>query len=499
MTHTTIIGMGRYLYYKQELKASIHPLFLSLFLTLSPLPSIAEIHLPKLGDSAERLLTPNHEILLGESFLRTLRQQLTFVDDPEITAYLRTLGERLVAANGITAPAFDFVVIKDNAINAFAGPGGKIGIHTGLIAHCSNEGELAAVLAHEIAHVTQRHLMRQIERQKQLSLQGAAVTLATLAAASLNTQAAEAAIATSSGLLLQQQLNFTRTHEQEADRIGMELLYSAGYPPQRIPEFFGKLLQQARLQPQQLPEYLRTHPLELSRIADAQNRISRYSPLPSVPGEEFGMIRQRLELLEGPSPQVALRQQQHHFYSQPGMVSGYGLALAQLRAGEPEQALQQLQPLLQRNPDNPTLNLLAAGAEESSGAIEEAVARLQPLHQLFPRNLPLLQRLVGLLDRTDRSQQAVAALNVVLTHLPDNSLLYQLLARSHALLRQPVQSHLAMAQHRYLRGETQQALEQLRQADRQLSSSSENFILAATIDERRRVYLEKEKLERTLK
>ncbi len=465
----------------------------------APLAS-AEIRLPSLGgDSTLSVMTPQQEQLLGEAFMRSLRQQIEIIEQPEINHYIKALGQQLVLQSDDPNGSFEFFVVRDSSINAFAGPAGKIGIHTGLIEKAESEGELAAVLAHEIAHVTQRHLLRRLESQQTQSLQTAATVLATLIAATANSsQAGEAVIATSAGLSLQQQINFTRNNEQEADRIGMQILHSASYSPENMPAFFKKLQQASRYDGDSIPEYLRTHPLSLSRIADAEGRIRHYPPLAKRNSEEFHHIRTLL-LVENFTPPAAAI---HHY--QAGSLHAnnqqtldrqqFGLGVAQLRADDAAQALETLSPLLQRQ-ETPTLLTQVARAEFATGATTSALKRIEEARQLYPHHLGLLQFHASILQQMRSYEPAIQQLQQGISNHPAASSLYQQLATLYTVANHPVEAHLARAHYHYLQGETKLALQQLDYAERAAKQQQSDFILFSTIDERRRHYEEKRSLE----
>lgn len=497
--------MRRYLYYIPPQIASIPRLFCLLLLTqLTSIASLqaAEIRLPFLGgDPTAAILSPEREALLGESFMRSLRKQITIIDDPEINHYIEELGQRLALQSDDPEQSFEFFVVDDPSINAFAGPAGKIGIHSGLIEKARSEGELAAVLAHEIAHVTQRHLMRRLESHQNLSLQNAATVLATIIAASANPQAGQAVAATATGLSLQREINFTRGNEQEADRVGMQILHGAEYAPSHMPSFFKRLQQANRFSGEGIPEYLRTHPLTLSRIADAENRVAQYHASSNHESEDFYRIQQQLKLTHFSHPEAALRHYRQQLKQSIGaseqsrLQYGYGLAL--LQADQPQQALQQLLPLLEQQPDRAMLAIAIARAEIASGNSEQGLRRLAEIGQLYPSDQSITILHADQLLKQGRAAEAVKLLQLRLENAPTSALLYHKLATAHTQANHPPESHLAQAQFDFLRGETKAALRQLDYAERAARQNNGHFILFSTIDARRLRYEEKEVLEKS--
>ena len=221
--------------------------------------STAQVRLPDFGDAAEEELSPAEERVLGEAFMRAVRARLTLVDDPLVEQYVRSLGYRLVASSDRRDLAFTFFVVEDSSLNAFAAPGGFIGVNSGLIAATRSESEFASVLAHEIAHVTQRHIARAIQHGSRSNLPVLAGILAAVIVGTQNVEAGQATAAAVIGSSAQRQINFTRHNEMEADRVGIRMLADAGFDPREMADVFEKLQNAARYS-QRPPEYLSTHP-----------------------------------------------------------------------------------------------------------------------------------------------------------------------------------------------------------------------------------------------
>ncbi len=245
-----------------------------------PLPQqaqeISSIELPDMGDSSGTLMTPEEENEFGEAFFRSLNAQITINQDAEIQQYIQTLGEKLVANSDAPAHPFHFFVVLENDINAFAGPGGYIGVNSGLLIMTEAESELASVMAHEIAHVTQRHLFRAAEAAQRLTIPTMAATLAAILLGSQSPAMGQAAIMAIQAGSVQFQINFTRENEEEADRVGMQALAHAQFDPRSMPTFFERLQQSTRYYGQNIPEFLRTHPVTASRISDTRGRADTY-------------------------------------------------------------------------------------------------------------------------------------------------------------------------------------------------------------------------------
>jgi len=493
-----------YLYYIigwiTSIRAVLYSCLLTYITSTTPL-NAGEIRLPSLGgDYSTSILSPEQAELLGESFMRSLRNQVTFSDEPSVQYYIKSLGEQLAAQSDIPAQDFEFFVIDNPTLNAFAGPDGKIGIHTGLIEKTESEGELAAVLAHEIAHVSQRHLMRQLESQQDLSLPTIATVLATVVAASADPQAGQAVAATATGLSLQRQINFTRSNEQEADRVGMQILYDAGYDPANMPAFFGRLQQANRYSGDNVPEYLSTHPLTLSRISDAESRAAQFPQQQKGNEDEFHRIRQILLIDRFKNAQRAVRhykillQKADTPNIRKYLQFGHGIAL--LKAGQSTEAVKQLLVLLQTNPDNPTLATTIAYAYMEDGNRDAALKIIRDVHLLYPSHLPLTLLHADLLVSSGRSDQAVRLLEQRINTATEVPELYNKLSAAYGSANQPVKSHISQAHYHFLLGETKKAISQLDYAERTARDGRGNFIIFSAIDARRLLYEEKEKSEK---
>ena len=260
-------------------------------------------NLPDIGNSAELLMSPEDERRLGNEFMRQVRAALPLVDDITSNEYIQALGEKLASQIDTRGQKFTFFIVDDPTINAFAGPAGYIGVHTGLILAAKTEGELSSVMAHEIAHVTQRHLFRSIESSQNMSIATVgAIIAAILLGSAAGGEVGEAVLASTMAGAQQQQLSYSRAHEQEADRVGIEMLASAGYNPNDMANFFETLEKQSRFSAHSIPEFLLTHPVTTSRIADTRGRAAAYKYVPRQKASKyepsaFQLLRTRLNVL----------------------------------------------------------------------------------------------------------------------------------------------------------------------------------------------------------
>jgi len=304
-----------------------------LVLLLLAIPRALAEGLPDLGEVAQAGFTPLQERRLGEDIMREIRADRSYYDDAEATDYVNKLGNRLAANSPDARQDFEFFLIRDSQINAFALPGGFVGVNTGLILAAQSESELASVLAHEISHVTQRHIARMIAQQKQSQLFSIATLAAALLLSRASSQAAEAAAAFGTAGAIQGQLNFTRANEQEADRVGLQVLERAGFDPRAMATFFERLQRATRIYETGAPSYLRTHPLTYERIADIQNRTQGavYRQVPD--SLEFQLIRAKLRAqLDAPEDAVAFFEaslNERRFLSEA--ATHYGLASSLMR------------------------------------------------------------------------------------------------------------------------------------------------------------------------
>src|SRR5450631_584742 len=339
-------------------------LVLAAALALAPMGVVPQT-LPELGDPSGADMSFAQERRLGESVVRDLRSQGAYLDDPEVNGYLNELGNRLVTA--IPGAPFDFLffAVNDATINAFALPGGYVGVNTGLILLTQNESELAAVLAHEISHVTQHHIARSVSKQKDAML----ATLAALAAAvvasrsssSNSGQMTQAAIASAQGIAIQMQINFTRQNEQEADRIGFQRLDAAGFDVTGMATLMERLQRSTRFVEGNAPSYLRDHPVTYERIADAQARAHDKAFRQVKDSLDFNMVRALVRSYQGTPREAILFFEDalaEKRYNEP-IAARYGLVAALLRAEDFKRAKVELAILEKSAPPHPMIDAMA--------------------------------------------------------------------------------------------------------------------------------------------
>ena len=366
--------------------------------------------LPDIGTPADTVLTKSDEYQIGRMIVRGLRDQKQVVDDPEFSDYLQHLGSRLAAQGRSDKQSFEYFAVPDRAINAFALPGGFIGVNTGLVLMTHDESELASVLAHETAHVLQRHIARAVQAQGQTSLASTAALLAAIligAAAGADGQAIEGAVAMSQGIAMQRSINFTRSEEAEADRVGIGLLAGAGYNAYAMPEFFETMSRSEGLADASALDLLRTHPVTRERIADARARAAQYQYTVAAESGLYPWMRERLRVVTADADTDPLQYYaglaRRRSLTEP---ERYGEALAQMRDGHATLAVPTLRALLAQHADITALYGSLGQALQADGHQDDALQLFERATQLFPRNVPLTIRYSETLMQAGRAKQA---------------------------------------------------------------------------------------------
>ncbi|MDX8379483.1 MAG: M48 family metalloprotease [Gallionella sp.] len=427
--------------------------------------------LPDLGDISQTVLTPMQERQIGQQSMMQIRASGKFLDDPEINDYLNQLGNRLVQFSSEPALGFEFFAVNDYNVNAFALPGGFIGVNAGLLLITESESELASVLAHEISHVTQHHLARMVAATQGDSLLSLAAMAFAILAARNNPQAAQAAIAGVQAGSIQKRLNFTRTDEKEADRIGFNLLKKAGFNTHAMPEFLLRLQRATRLMDGNAPNYLRTHPITSDRIADIENRVSKQPYRLLHDSLSFQLIHSKL-IATHKTAQDAINYFTDtlttHKHGDP-IAQRYGLVRALLRNNEINRAKKELaillkqaalSPLAQNSPILATLT----GQVKHAANDPETLIFYKNAVQLFPEYRALTDDYVERLLQHHQAKTAVKLLKAQIIRHPTDTTLYDLQARSYHQLNKPLEQHQAQAYSYAWQGNLFAAIEQLRLA-----------------------------------
>jgi predicted Zn-dependent protease len=430
--------------------------------------------LPDLGSSADAMMSTGAEVRLGRAFMRSVRAALSVLDDPILTSYLESLGNELVAADQHANGGFTFFLIDEPVVNAFAGPGGYIGVYAGLILAAETESELAAVIAHEIAHVTQHHLMRGFEDQQKISIPATALLVAAaILGAQVSSDAGMAAIMGIQAAAIQRQINFTRDNENEADRLGIATLAHAGHDPHAMAGFFGRLSRSSRLyedDKNRAPEFLRTHPVNSNRIADALARA-----------DEFG-ARQRPDSLRFQLARANLRERSYaraeqsvaHFREtlregrhRNETAERYGYALALERARDVAGAQAETAKLLAAHPSLAEFIVLDALLDLQQGQTERAVKHLKQASGLYSDSWPLRIAYAEALISSGKPDRALDELMAVERLRPGNAMLYDLLEQAAMKAGNKAATHRFRAEKLYAEGDVEPAIRQLEIALRQ--------------------------------
>jgi predicted Zn-dependent protease len=465
---------------------------LALFPAAQQAVEIDKIELPDMGDSSGALITPAQEQELGAAFFRSLHSQISISQDAEIQQYIDSIGQRLATNSDAPGYPFHFFVVMENQINAFAGPGGYIGVNSALILTTEAESELASVMAHEVAHVTQRHLYRAFEAASRLSLPTAAATLAAILLGTQSPEAAQAALMAIQAGSVQFQIDFTREHEAEADRVGMQTLAGSQYDPRSMPTFFERLQQSTRYYGQDVPEFLRTHPVTASRISDTRGRAETY-PYKQYPDSlGYQLIKAKLRVITATDTTDAVKYFQSRLTQgteEQRTVSRYGMGLAQLHAQKFKEAETIFRQLVQEHPEQAQYTATLARTRLEAKHYPEALDLYQKAVQQFLDNDAVkLEYITSLLKagNPEAARKNLMALNPKIQQQP---MYLQLLAQTYSDLNQPAESHRYLAEYYYMTGQTRNAILQIKLAQK---SKDLNFYLSSILSERLSFFMNEE-------
>ncbi|MDA0236946.1 MAG: M48 family metalloprotease [Proteobacteria bacterium] len=456
--------------------------------------------LPDLGDPSRDDFSPFQEQTIGASIMGNIRSRPAYVSDPEIADYLNHLGYQLVANSDSPATDFYFFVLINQTLNAFALPGGYVGVHSGLILDSDNESMLAGVLAHEIAHVTQRHIARVIAGQSRVRIGSLAAMAAAILAARSNGDVAQAAVMTSAALPIQSQLNFTREHEREADRIGLRILKQAKFDPHQVPLFFKYLQRQSRLYESGIPDYLRTHPINSERIADIEARLAKVSSNQVEDSIALLFVKARLRIYQdGSLKAIELFKEQLNSQDKKARVAGmYGLLCAQIFSNELnvvtlDEARAELDTALSFEPGHPMLLSLEADFERLFGDLERADALYAEALVRYPTRKSLAYGYAELLLSSERFTDLEKLMsNLVWNAEVRDSRYYEYRAKAYAGLKRKMAMHLDYAEGLALKGNLVGAINELLSAQR---ATDGDFFLRTSVVSRLR---ELEEMQRAL-
>jgi predicted Zn-dependent protease len=434
-------------------------------------PAVAQVQnsaqdsLPEMGTAAQAALSLEDENQIGRMVMRNLRESGMVLDDPEVHEYIQSLGLRLSSLAQDGNRDFNFFVVRDPAINAFALPGGFIGIHSGLMLETKNESELAGVLGHEIAHVTQRHIARGIEARSRANLMSTAAVLAAIliGAAGGSSDATMGAITAAQNMAAQAGINFTRENEYEADRIGIGVLAAAGFDPNAMPAFFDTMFRRTQLAPDRVPELLRTHPVTSNRIAESKDRALQYPPVTPKDSLSYSLMKERIRVLL-----VSRSGDPREYYKAIGqneadltLAQVYGRALAQLYGGDAPGAVEAFTRLRQQYPEILAFHTALGQAQLSAGQTREALDTLERARALAPRNVPVTVRYGEALMQAGRPKRAHEVLLDLFNNTPPTQDQIRLTAMAANAAGDVADAYSYMAEYHLMGGDLMLAINQL--------------------------------------
>lgn len=399
---------------------------------------------------------------LEKEFIQQINQSRDIERAPVARQYINHLGKELATAAHLPSPYF--FIVKSSEINAFAGPGGYIGVNTQLILATENESELAAVMAHELAHVRLHHLYRMIEHEKQMRIPMLASLLASAALGIINPALANGALMASLTGFAQDSINFTRANEKEADRIGIDMLIRAGFDPRGMAAFFRKMQQNSRYYyTANIPAILRTHPMDEDRIAEAENRSARLSPKSVADKVDYRLFKEllRTSIVVQPRQLIDYYQRECPRHT-PAYACRYGQALIALNLNEFQKAESQLQSLLDTDKNNLFYQIALAQAQTALKKYPEALARLNDLQANYPENYAALMAYTQALLASGDNEKAAAALLKGSRRFQQDLPLCEQLARAQAAANHKALAYFTEAQCQLLQGRKRDAVRQLR-------------------------------------
>lgn len=428
----------------------------------------ADYDLPDIGTQASATLTLEDEYRLGSMVVRGLRDQGQILDDPELNEYIQSLGMRLSSQATTSGQTFQFFVVKDAEINAFALPGGFVGINAGLLLASRNENELAGVLAHEISHVTQRHIARSIAEQSRNSVVSTAAMLAAiLLGAAAGGDAAIAGLAAAQSVALQNQMNFSRAAETEADNVGIMLLTRAGFDPNGMWQFFEVLQRQNGITNEaDIPAILRSHPVTLERIAETRARARSTGAYGKNDSLSYGMMRERMRVIMTPAGQDP---RQYYNVSdkdaaKSGLAQLYGKALADINSGAAGEAVRIMKTLQSRDTTVMQFHSALGQAQLAAGDNKGAIETLARARELFPRNVPITVRYAEVLLRVGDAKQAHEVLLDLFNNVPPTPDQAKLIALAANAAGDSGDAYYYMSEYHVISGDLSLAVSQLQMA-----------------------------------
>ncbi|MFZ9495593.1 MAG: M48 family metalloprotease, partial [Candidatus Methylopumilus sp.] len=445
--------------------------------------SVFANELPDLGDSSQLIISAKEEQAIARAILKEVAVSPEIVQDIEVIDYLKNLGNRLVAYSPNKTQQFNFFVVNESSINAFAMLGGVIGVHTGLILASNSESEVASVLGHEIAHVTQRHLPRMIAQQKTDSIKTVLGIALALLVARANPQLSAGTMTAASAMGVQKQLDYTRDHEKEADRVGFQILTDAGFDGRAMVSFFSTLQKGSRFSEGAAPSFLRTHPITTERISDISNRVkdTRYRQIPDNP--DFVYIKSKLRATNG-TPQSAVDEFEGNIRDKRYMneaAERYGLAIAYMRKNDFVKARQEVEWLKTNAKKDALIETLACKLEVATNQSTQALSLYLKALNIYPNYRALIYGLAELYLMTNEPEKTIRLINDKLNIYPDDSYFFELLSKAYSKQGKELLQYQAQSEAYYRKFNLPRAIEQMEFAAK---SKDGNFYQKSIVESR---------------
>ena len=438
---------------------------------------IKEIDLPELGDRVSGAVSSDEEKAIGEMFLQQVYSNAPLISDPIIFEYTEHLIYRLSEYSQVKDRYFKILLIDDDSLNAFAAPGGIIGVNGGLFLHSDNEGQFSSVLAHELAHLSQRHFARNVLKSQDSNLASALVMVSSIAIALISNN--PNAMAVGPAILQSQSLRYSRLFEKEADRVGFANLVKAGYHPESMGEMFENMNEIRRLSGDLPPEFLLTHPLSSSRISDAFNAAENLPTEGTKKNSlEFSLIKARLEIYYENIFQNSVRKFRERVNQDPTESNLYGLALAHQKNNNYEESLELINRLISSYPKNLVLNNTKVDFLFESGKYEDALVHVNKFLEISPRNYPLSISKSKILLSMERYFESEEIIRDQLLRKNNNPDLWLLLSEIQRSSKNIIGYHQSRAEYFLLLGQNERALNQLEFA---LKLTQNNFQVSERI------------------
>lgn len=452
-------------------------LALALALTASPASAQSpDSTLPSIGGAGGGLISERQEADIGRQVMTSIRRSAPQITDALVQDYLNSIIYRLVPSAPLNSSDLTLAIIDSPDINAFAVPGNIVGVNGGLFLNADSEQQFASVLAHELAHLSQRHFARRLEQQETSApLTIAGMIAGIVLSAVTQSDIGIAAIAGTQALAVQNMLAYSRAHEQEADRVGMEILANSGMDPRGMPEMFEIMMRQNRLQGNRVPEYLSTHPLTQNRVSDTRNRAEQYPRRDVADAQEYHLVRSRLQVRYAKSADIAVETFKDYLdradTEKPDAIR-YGLAVALLRNGNQNESIEQLKSLLEGTPGRITYQVTLAEALIEQEQFDQARSVLSEALSRNPGNYPITDMLARLETAVGNGERAAEYLHRLTRDMPKKEHLWLRLAEAEGLARNIVGVHRARAEYDILMGDLEAAQRQLRQAQEKLPAGA---------------------------